>query len=97
MREARDRVRAALYTKRFELPPGRVTVNLAPADLPKESGRFDLPIAVGILVATDQVSDKTLEQLEFAGELRLSGEDATRVVWAPAIFTGFSFGGQSKA
>ena len=52
VKEARDRVRAALHTARFKFPAGRVTVNLAPADLPKESGRFDLPIAIGILAAT---------------------------------------------
>jgi len=55
VREARDRVCAALYTGKFDRPDGRVTVNLATADLPKESGRFDLPIAIGILAATGQV------------------------------------------
>lgn len=74
VKEARDRVRAALNTARFDWPAGRVTVNLAPADLPKESGRFDLPIAIGILVATGQVRAKQLATLEFAGELALSGE-----------------------
>ncbi len=74
VKEARDRVRAALHTARFEFPAGRVTVNLAPADLPKESGRFDLPIAIGILAATGQVKSQSLEGLEFAGELALSGE-----------------------
>jgi magnesium chelatase family protein len=74
VKEARDRVRAALHTARFDWPAGRVTVNLAPADLPKESGRFDLPIAIGILVSTGQVRAKQLATLEFAGELALSGE-----------------------
>lgn len=74
VKEARDRVRAAFATARFEWPAGRVTVNLAPADLPKESGRFDLPIAIGILAATGQVPTRTLARLEFAGELALSGE-----------------------
>jgi magnesium chelatase family protein len=74
VREARDRVRAALNTARFDFPAGRVTVNLAPADLPKESGRFDLPIAIGILAATGQLPCKGLDALEFAGELALSGE-----------------------
>jgi magnesium chelatase family protein len=74
VKEARDRVRAALNTARFDWPAGRVTVNLAPADLPKESGRFDLPIAIGILVSTGQVRTKQLATLEFAGELALSGE-----------------------
>ena len=74
VREARDRVRAALNTSGFDRPDGRVTINLAPADLPKESGRFDLPIAIGILAATGQAPDKQLGKLEFAGELALSGE-----------------------
>ncbi len=74
VKEARDRVRAALNTSRFQFPDGRVTVNLAPADLPKESGRFDLPIAIGILAASGQVPAHLLPQLEFAGELALSGE-----------------------
>jgi magnesium chelatase family protein len=74
VKEARDRVRAALNTSRFFFPDGRVTVNLAPADLPKQSGRFDLPIAIGILAASRQVPSKALGTLEFAGELALSGE-----------------------
>jgi magnesium chelatase family protein len=74
VKEARQRVRAALHTGRFEWPAGRVTVNLAPADLPKESGRFDLPIAIGVLAATGQVPMRELASLEFAGELALSGE-----------------------
>ena len=74
VKEARDRVRAALQNCRFEFPAKRITVNLAPADLPKESGRFDLPIAVGILVASGQVKGDALESHEFAGELSLSGE-----------------------
>src|SRR5258705_6212719 len=74
VREARDRVRAALDTANFKRPDGRVTVNLAPADLPKESGRFDLPIAIGILAASGQVPARLLPGLEFAGELGLSGE-----------------------
>jgi magnesium chelatase family protein len=74
VKEARDRVRAALHTSGFDFPDGRVTVNLAPADLPKESGRFDLPIAIGILAASHQVADSQLRSLEFAGELGLAGE-----------------------
>ena len=74
VKEARDRVRAALNTSRFFFPDGRVTVSLAPADLPKESGRFDLPIAIGILAASKQVPNRALGTLEFAGELALSGE-----------------------
>src|SRR5258705_7238428 len=74
VREARDRVRAALNTANFRRREGRVRVNLAPADLPKESGRFDLPIAIGILAASRQVPSTLLAELEFAGELGLSGE-----------------------
>src|SRR6266404_3640094 len=74
VKEARDRVRAALHTARFEFPAGRVTVNLAPADLPKESGRFDLPIALGILAASAQIPANKLGEYEFAGELALTGE-----------------------
>src|SRR5512141_1490270 len=58
VREARDRVRAALNTAGFTIPAGRVTVSLAPADLPKESGRFDLPMAIGILAASGQLPMK---------------------------------------
>ncbi|HRE15935.1 MAG TPA: YifB family Mg chelatase-like AAA ATPase [Rhodocyclaceae bacterium] len=74
VKEARDRVRAALINSGFEFPQKRITVNLAPADLPKESGRFDLPIALGILAASGQIPGKALEEYEFAGELSLSGE-----------------------
>src|SRR5207253_4591746 len=74
VREARERVRSALSIARLDWPAGRITVNLAPADLPKDSGRFDLPIAIGVLAATGQVPGKALDTLEFAGELGLSGE-----------------------
>jgi len=74
VKESRDRVRAALVNCRFEFPARRITVNLAPADLPKESGRFDLPIALGILAATRQLPAAKLAEYEFAGELSLSGE-----------------------
>jgi magnesium chelatase family protein len=73
VKEAGDRVRAALQNSGFEFPAKRITVNLAPADLPKESGRFDLPIALGILAASGQIPAKTLGDYEFAGELSLSG------------------------
>jgi magnesium chelatase family protein len=73
VKEARDRVRAALQNARFEFPVRHVTVNLAPADLPKESGRFDLPIALGILVATGQLPGEALDRYEFVGELALAG------------------------
>jgi magnesium chelatase family protein len=74
VREARERVRAALQNSGFEFPARRITVNLAPADLPKESGRFDLPIAVGILAACGVVPLASLAAHEFAGELSLNGE-----------------------
>ncbi|HEX4928670.1 MAG TPA: magnesium chelatase domain-containing protein, partial [Burkholderiales bacterium] len=74
VREARDRVRAALNHARFEFPARRITVNLAPAELPKDSSRFDLPIALGILAASGQLMPEALAGLEFAGELSLTGE-----------------------
>src|SRR5262252_10223961 len=73
VKESRDRVRAALQNAQFEFPARKITVNLAPADLPKESGRFDLPIALGILVATGQLPTEPIGDYEFAGELALSG------------------------
>ena len=74
VKEARERVRSALQNAGFEFPSNqRITVNLAPADLPKDSGRFDLPIALGILAASDQIDGDALKNHEFAGELSLSG------------------------
>jgi len=74
VKESRDRVRAALVNAHFEFPARRLTVNLAPADLPKESGRFDLPIALGILAASGQLPANCLDEYEFAGELSLTGD-----------------------
>ncbi len=74
VRESKDRVRAALQNAGFTIPPRRITVNLAPADVPKESGRFDLPIALGILAASGQIPARDLDKYEYAGELSLSGE-----------------------
>jgi magnesium chelatase family protein len=74
VRESKDRVRGALANSRFDFPAGRVTINLAPADLPKEGGRFDLPIALGILGASGQIAAEPLARHEFLGELALSGE-----------------------
>jgi magnesium chelatase family protein len=77
VREAKERVRAALLNSRFEFPAGRITVNLAPADLPKEGGRFDLPIAIGVLLASGQLhaeSGTGVAAREFYGELGLTGE-----------------------
>lgn len=73
VKESKDRVRGALLNGRFRFPAGRVTINLAPADLPKEGGRFDLPIAVGVLGASGQLKGDTLGGLELLGELALSG------------------------
>lgn len=74
VKESKDRVRAAIVNSNFEFPPGRITVNLSPADLPKEGCRFDLPIAIGILLASGQVPAENLERCELYGELSLSGE-----------------------
>ncbi len=79
VRESKDRVRAALASLGFEFPAGRITVSLAPADLPKEGGRFDLPIALGILLASGQVTPvgegfEVIAAGEFYGELSLNGD-----------------------
>src|ERR1700730_13070727 len=79
VKESKERVRAALLNSRFEFPAGRITVSLAPADLPKEGGRFDLPIALGILLASGQIrapaeTGGTGVAREFYGELGLTGE-----------------------
>jgi len=74
VKEARDRVRVAIQNAQLEYPARRVTVSLAPADLPKDGGRFDLPIALGILAAAGHVPKEALARYEFLGELALSGE-----------------------
>ncbi|MEX2354191.1 MAG: YifB family Mg chelatase-like AAA ATPase, partial [Gammaproteobacteria bacterium] len=74
VKESRDRVRSAILNNHFEFPLRRITVNLAPADLPKEGGRYDLPIAIGILVASGQLPATILNQYEFIGELALTGQ-----------------------
>ncbi len=74
VKEARDRVRAAILNAQFDWPQRRVTVNLAPADLPKDGGRFDLPIAIGVLAASGVLPTRALEGHEFIGELALGGE-----------------------
>ena len=81
VRESRERVRAALQNCGFDFPVRRITVNLAPADLPKESGRFDLPIALGILAASGQIPAESLVNREFAGELSLTGAQREYVGW----------------
>lgn len=73
VKESKDRVRAAILNARFDYPAGKITVNLAPADLPKEGSRFDLAIALGILAASGQISADRLEAHEWLGELALSG------------------------
>ncbi|AKJ43681.1 YifB family Mg chelatase-like AAA ATPase [Pragia fontium] len=73
VKEAKDRVRSALINSGFTFPPKKITVSLAPADLPKEGGRFDLPIALAILAASEQIAVDKLEYHEFLGELALSG------------------------
>lgn len=74
VKESKDRVRSAIINSQFDFPARRITINLAPADLPKEGGRFDLAIALGILAASEQIPSDNLEQFEFIGELALSGE-----------------------
>lgn len=74
VKESKDRVRGALLNCHFEFPMQRVTVNMAPADIPKEGGRFDLPIALGILAASGQLPHRPLQDMEFLGELSLGGE-----------------------
>ncbi|NKB38148.1 MAG: YifB family Mg chelatase-like AAA ATPase [Gammaproteobacteria bacterium] len=73
VKESKDRVRSAILSNQFEFPLSRITVNLAPADLPKEGGRFDLAVAIGILAASGQISSSSLEHYEFIGELALTG------------------------
>jgi len=74
VKESKDRVRSAIINSAFEFPARRITINLAPADLPKEGGRFDLPIAIGILAASGQVPVDGLQHFELLGELALTGE-----------------------
>ena len=74
VKESKDRVRSALTNSGYQFPTRRITVNLAPADLPKEGGRFDLPIALGILAASDQLPQERLHEFEFMGELSLGGQ-----------------------
>lgn len=74
VKESKDRVRSAIINCQFEFPAKRITINLAPADLPKEGGRLDLPIALSILAASGQIPTKDIAQYEFLGELSLGGE-----------------------
>ena len=88
VRESKERVRSALMTSGFGFPAGRITVNLSPADLPKEGGRFDLPIALGILAADGKIPMRALEQREFYGELSLGGELRQTPKLLPALIEG---------
>ena len=74
VRESKDRVRSAILNSGFQFPNRRLTINLAPADLPKDGARLDLPIAIGILAASDQLDPAVLSGFEFIGELALNGE-----------------------
>ncbi len=74
VKESKDRVRSAIINSNYEFPMRRITINLAPADLPKEGGRFDLPIAIGILLASEQLRVPDVYRYEFAAELALNGE-----------------------
>ena len=74
VRESKDRVRSALINTGFDFPNRRLTINLAPADLPKDGARLDLPIAMGLLAASGQIDEKVLSDFEFVGELSLDGE-----------------------
>jgi magnesium chelatase family protein len=94
VRESKERVRAALVTAGFKFPARRITVNLSPADLPKEGGRFDLPIAVGILAADGKIPARALAQREFYGELSLSGELRETPKLLPALIAGAKFGSE---
>src|SRR5258708_3659977 len=88
VRESKERVRSALLNSGFEFPTRRITVNLSPADLPKEGGRFDLPIAVGILAASGKIPPHALEHREFYGELSLGGELRETPKLLPALVEG---------
>ncbi|MGL5949698.1 MAG: YifB family Mg chelatase-like AAA ATPase [Aeromonas sp.] len=85
VKESRDRVRSAIINGQFEFPSRRITVNLAPADLPKEGGRFDLAIALGILAASRQIPSQLLRDHEFLGELALTGEIRPVLGVLPAV------------
>ncbi|MDX1573155.1 MAG: YifB family Mg chelatase-like AAA ATPase [Methylophaga sp.] len=89
VKESKDRVRSAIINSQFNFPQQRITINLAPADLPKEGGRFDLPIALGILAASQQIPLSSLSDMEFIGELSLTGElRPVRGVLPTALATG---------
>ena len=94
VRESKERVRAALVTAGYEFPPRRITVNLSPAELPKEGGRFDLPIAVGILAADHKLDPRALNHREFYGELSLGGALRETPKLLPALIAGAKLGSE---
>jgi magnesium chelatase family protein len=94
VRESKERVRAALVTAGYDFPQRRITVNLSPADLPKEGGRFDLPIAVGILAADRKILARSLKGREFYGELSLGGALRETRKLLPALIAGAKLGSE---
>ena len=94
VRESKERVRAAIETAGYLFPQARITVNLSPADLPKEGGRFDLPIAVGILAAAKHIHAGALRGREFYGELALDGELRETPKLLPALVAGAKQGSE---
>ena len=94
VRESKERVRAALVTAGYDFPQRRITVNLSPADLPKEGGRFDLPIAVGILAADGKIDPRALNHREFYGELSLGGALRETPKLLPALIAGAKLGNE---
>jgi magnesium chelatase family protein len=94
VRESKERVRAALVTAGYDFPPRRITVNLSPAELPKEGGRFDLPIAVGILAADHKIDPRALNHREFYGELSLGGALRETPKLLPALIAGAKLGSE---
>ncbi|HEX4210091.1 MAG TPA: magnesium chelatase domain-containing protein, partial [Candidatus Binataceae bacterium] len=94
VRESKERVRAALVTAGYEFPQRRITVNLSPADLPKEGGRFDLPIAIGILAADKAIPAQALKNREFYGELSLGGALRETRKLLPALIAAAKFGSE---
>src|ERR1700760_2396566 len=94
VKESKERVRSALINSGFEFPQRRITVNLSPADLPKEGGRFDLPIAVGILAADGKIDSRALNHREFYGELSLGGALRETPKLLPALIAGAKLGSE---
>jgi magnesium chelatase family protein len=92
VKESKDRIRSAFFNSAFEFPIKRITVNLAPADLPKEGGRYDLAIALGILVASGQVSENLLKNIEVSAELALSGDLRPVMGTLPITYAAFKKG-----